>query len=462
MLTKTLSMMMTKHHIRGAHERKRTLQQYKVRCQETDSIIRTKFSSCTESIMRSIAIALIFFSHSLVQYHYAQCSEVHHPEGSALGHHLNIIRLHQIIRRQVGGEMPTAAPTDEYCNSFKDSILNDALCSSGAAQRLADNDLRCGESLENVRSEYSTCARNENGGFCGSLAILNGALDGRLRLYSEGNCSETFASDTCLPQCRSHLEDLKSILGCCIDEYINREHVFPSSVSLIRSSNYHLWNLCDVPPPPMHCKHHGLTFYQPSTIVQNCTSLGDSSPIAFMLLCQSKYWQVYIDDLLTVKESRCSQIFLKEAENTVIDCTITPDGEFCGELVQHGNYRNFISVLDSNCDQEIENATACRSTCRDELVEIKDALGCCVNFYNRSLTSMPVSESLAYTVWKSCGVETPGFCESTLTLGVSISMATKTVHNHATSIYHTYQTYGNIKRLLITILVIIFVHNLGL
>ena len=50
--------------------------------------------------------------------------------------------------------------------------------------------------------------------------------------------------------------------------------------------------------------------------------------------------------------------------------------------------------MNSNCDQEIENATVCRPTCRDKLTETKNALGCCVNIYNDSYPYAP--ESLAY------------------------------------------------------------------
>ena len=153
--------------------------------------------------MRSAAIVLIFFSHSaLVQY--AQCSEVHHLERSVLKHQLNIVHPHQILRRQASA---TGLPLDEYC--LRHSVLNDAFCSSGAAQMLLDNDLRCRRSLEDARREYIQCAKSENGGFCKSLAFLNGALDYRLRNYTEGNCSDTFSSNICRTQCHTHLEDVK-------------------------------------------------------------------------------------------------------------------------------------------------------------------------------------------------------------------------------------------------------------
>ena len=174
-------------------------------------------------------------------------------------------------------------------------------------------------------------------------------------------------------------------------------------------------------------------------------------------LCQSNFGQQYINSLLTIKESGCSQLYQEVAEDTVNGCTMNSDGEFCGDVIN----RNYVSVLNSNCDQEIENATACRSACRDKLIEIKNALGCCVNnLYNRSRNFMPVPESLAYRVWESCGVDTPGFCEGKLVVGVITSAPrlqdATTVHNHATSIF-----LYTMKQSLITSLVMILICKLG-
>jgi hypothetical protein len=60
--------------------------------------------------------------------------------------------------------------------------------------------------------------------------------------------------------------------------------------------------------------------------------------------------------------------------------------------------------------------------CRDTLEEVKSAEGCCINVFNQSdSTEIETSPALDYRLWESCGVETPGFCESKLTLNVTIS-----------------------------------------
>ena len=78
----------------------------------------------------------------------------------------------------------------------------------------------------------------------------------------------------------------------------------------------------------------------------------------------------------------------------------------------------------------IANANVvCRSICRDTLVETKATLDCCINLLNQSnseISDMPeyipiTSPALSYRLWNSCGVETPGICESSLSLNGAIS-----------------------------------------
>jgi hypothetical protein len=110
---------------------------------------------------------------------------------------------------------------------------------------------------------------------------------------------------------------------------------------------------------------------------------------------------------------------------------MNPRGEFCFlqiiiyETNRTSIYSDYVSALNSKCDSEISNGphSSCRPTCRNELVEIKDALGCCVNYHNRSTSDPSDISSLAYGLWASCGVETPGFCESTLSLNGAVSTA---------------------------------------
>ena len=355
-------------------------------------------------IAQSTTIVLILLSCSFVDN--VQCLEMNLLERDILMHHLNSIHSHQITRRQ--------APTSQdlaYCNS----ITNDAYCSSGFGQRAADIDLSCGDSIETVRLQYARCARSESGGFCRSLIYIN-SLSQR---YLEANCSGAITSNTCPPQCRTNLEDFKSKLGCCINAYLNGSYYYYLSTGLI--VDYRLWNLCGVPLPAMDCQSHGLTFNVPAS-AQNCTS-EELTSLQYAILCQPNIAQPYINGLL--KDTRCSQINLNYSKDIINACSMNPRGEFCfiqTEIYRNGSTSDYVSTLNSNCDSEISNLpqSGCRLTCRNELVEIKDALGCCVNYYNRSYLDYPYDRSsLAYGLWASCGVETPGFCESKLSLNRS-------------------------------------------
>ena len=134
-----------------------------------------------------------------------------------------------------------------------------------------------------------------------------------------------------------------------------------------------------------------------------------------------------------LKDTRCSQINLNFTKDLINICSMNSRGEFCFlqiHVYQGSSISDYVSILNSSCDYEIGNATNkedldCRRTCRNKLVEVKNALDCCVNYYNRSYLDYPHDiSSLAYGLWASCGVETPGFCESKLSLNGSGSAST--------------------------------------
>ena len=117
------------------------------------------------------------------------------------------------------------------------------------------------------------------------------------------------------------------------------------------------------------------------------------------------------------------------------------------------------------CNVEINNASAvCTPKCRDTLEMMRSDEGCCINIFNQSDSAETETRpALDYRLWKSCGVETPGFCESKLTLDVTISTTAAVRINGATSIYlkysyrhHTF-LYTTFILVLITTLVMIFI-----
>ena len=85
-------------------------------------------------------------------------------------------------------------------------------------------------------------------------------------------------------------------------------------------------------------------------------------------------------------------------------------GRICGLTYSSSDTEVDLVSLNSIC---ATSDITCNSTCRDDIRIAKELSGCCVNWVNAS-TDIPVA--LSYSVWKSCGIETPGFCESPLSL----------------------------------------------
>ena len=262
----------------------------------------------------------------------------------------------------------------------------------------------------------------------------------------EENCFESFNTKICAPKCRTQLEDVREELGCCINAHFNR-----SSSPFYFS--YNLWNLCVVPLPPPACEDHGeLRLTAPAT-ERNCTA-----NIAQDLICSNNIGQAYINSLL--EDSRCSQINLNTAKEVAILCSVNADGELCTVV------ESDISLISSICNVEINNASAiCTPMCRDTLEMMRSDEGCCINTFNQSDSAETETRpALDYRLWKSCGVETPGFCESKLTLDVTIlstTAAVRIITNGATSIYLKYTFLYTMQFMLVlfTSLVMILIHN---
>ena len=384
-------------------------------------------------IVQLVTIALILFAPSHFM-HYVQCSQMN---VDAPGMETTALKLQRQERANETPEPPTATDEDvAYC----ESIEREAYCSSGLAQSTIDVDLHCEDtsSLESDLQVAQMCFKSESGAFCGSFSTLI------MEQKFEENCFESFNTKRCVPECRTQLEDVREKLGCCINAHFNRS----SSPFYF---NYNLWNLCGVPLPPPACED-GLRLTAPAT-ERNCTA-----NIAQDLICSNNIGQAYINGLL--EDSRCSQLNLNTAKEVVLLCLVNADGALCSVV------ESDISLISSNCNVEINNASAiCTPMCRDTLEMMRSAEGCCINTFNQSDgAETETSPALDYRLWKSCGVETPGFCESKLTLDVTISTtaAVRIIINGATSIYYRHHTFlysTQFILVLITTLVMIVIRD---
>ena len=102
------------------------------------------------------------------------------------------------------------------------------------------------------------------------------------------------------------------------------------------------------------------------------------------------------------------------AQYTIGLCGTNEDGDRCGDIVD-----NIIAVLSPAEDVCLPRSSVCSIRCRNALETASDAVGCCVNIFNTTEFEEDIGNPLIdeFALWSSCGVDTPGFCPSTLTSG---------------------------------------------
>ena len=305
-------------------------------------------------------------------------------------------KQHLLTKRQDLG-----TPEDEaYCIAR----ITDADCSTGSRQAVIDARLTCGM----VRIEEATrlangCARNERGQYCSSaLTLFN--VNGNEMKNIEGNCSGVLVSNFCPTACRILLEDFRGRLGCCVNTLVNNSR----TVSVPASVDYRVWNICDVPLPAADCEDRPVTVNPPDN-EQQCIGRQYFHMKYTQNLCLPERGQPYINAI--VLDRRCNDTsFFISAEYVTNLCSMDDSGRICG-LTYGVDTDVDLDTLNSVC---ATSNISCTSGCRDDIRNAKELRGCCLNWINFS--SYPTETALSYGVWKSCGIETPGFCESPLSL----------------------------------------------
>ena len=320
-------------------------------------------------------------------------SKYQHHSANALRDHNE---QHQLVKRQNN----VGSPEDyAYCIAR----ISDAVCSSGLTQGSIDVGLTCGRTrIEDAVRDANGCAINEHGQYCSSALTLFDVNNIR-RMNIEGNCSGVVTSGTCSIACRSLLEDFRSRLGCCINTLVNNTR---SSVSA--SVDYRVWNLCNVPLPAADCGNHPVTVNPPDS-VQECTD-EQYLNMKYQNLCSPEHGQPYVDAI--VLDSRCNQTLFVSAEYVTNLCSMDDSGRVCG--LTFSSLDPDIIDLDTLNSACATSNVSCTSNCRDGISNATALRGCCINWVNFSTSSTP--QALSYGVWNTCGVESPGFCESPLSL----------------------------------------------
>ena len=317
------------------------------------------------------------------------------------------LTYHRLVKRQT----PSSQDTQDLIDCS--TIILDYQCgSSGYAQGIANIAQGCGNDSY-ARNVASACARNENGFLCGT-ATLRLSLDESL-VAGVGECDSAVALGSCPAACRRFLQYASTILGCCINTYINNTD---STVLSVNSTyvDYRLWNLCNVPLPADDCGN-ALPLNPPPDAQDQCTTQEFITRV-INYECMASVSQPLVDTLL--QSSRCYEF----ARAAVDSCSVNANGEYCAIVIgsdaitSSDSSELLLESLLTSCDSS--SSTSCSSSCRSAVTTIANGYGCCVSVLNDTISKIP---QLSYSVWNSCGLETPGVC-ATSTLSSAATMKT--------------------------------------
>ena len=321
-----------------------------------------------------------------------------HPEVHVIAPQMSVGKVsdltHRLVKRQT-----TITPQDiADCST----IISDYQCgTSGYAQQIANIALGC-RNYAYARHVSNACARSENGDFCGS-ATVRFDFDQSQSVGGAATCSNAVRLGYCPSTCRSFLQLASSRLGCCINTYINATDSPLLSLYSVYV-DYRLWNLCNVPLPVADCGNT-LPLNLPQ-YAQDCTVQELFRRFA-NYECMTSVGQPFVDTVL--QNSRCYFI-----ARSLVDSCATDDrtNQYCAVTIASGSNgfssggsNPLLTSLTTNCYSS--SSSFCSSSCRISVINIANAYGCCVNVFNNSGLQVP---QLSYGVWKSCGVNSPGFC----------------------------------------------------
>ena len=103
------------------------------------------------------------------------------------------------------------------------------------------------------------------------------------------------------------------------------------------------------------------------------------------------------------------------AELFIIFCGLNENNNFCVELVN-----NTAPIIFAAVTCPLQNDGVCPSGCDSILLDLRDTFGCCLNTLFNG-TQFGTFDIVSNDLWSSCNVETPGFCESTLSSSARVT-----------------------------------------
>lgn len=323
----------------------------------------------------------------------------------------------QLTAIVIAAVVPLVACQSRECSD----ITNRFYCESTTyAQDGANIALRCGLTfLPEAENYAAACSRGHNGDFCFSLwADSNVTFT-----QAQTRCSSVSNSTSSCPTgCRNFLQSSVDDLGCCFETIFNER----LSQLLLGLDVYVVLNTCNIDTqPPCHTT---VSLAAPND-VDSCT-YDEFWARIIESFCRIPVGQPLINALL--ENPACT----RHARHIVNSCSRGTNNTYCLELFgtsfnldnnptrtafRHTQLNNALSLC---ANYSSFQTMGCPSSCRDALIEAIDKVGCCINLFNDTINDI-ILPHFSGAVMTACGLESPGRCESDLSLSAgSIPVAT--------------------------------------
>ena len=248
----------------------------------------------------------------------------------------------------------------------------------------------------NGTTQGSSCTRDENQRFCD----LNQDASILLHAVTE-NCPRQieYSRYQCTNSCMNAIQNLKSKLGCCVnDRNYSTNHFY-------WITNAALWSACGISSPGF-CN---------STI--SLITTGASHTCSNASFNEKLYAQFYCN---TEGYKQIADVFVRHCgwsdfwSTLIMSCGINENNNFCG-LLQYSSIPNVTSypqAVESQCQLALTHR--CNHSCQTALENFKAAVGCCVNYFNATISGDSFNNATNPDLWSACGIPVPMFCPNPL------------------------------------------------
>ena len=247
------------------------------------------------------------------------------------------------------------------------------------------------------------------------LELFLTAEDEYATAFESANISCSGASTTtCLPDCKSSLQQISATLGCCLNNIYNNSELGLEYETL---NSYELWKECGVETP-------GFCLYGDGPDDYDYEYFGACTESEFNETLAELDSQVDLQGYClseTICQDECLDILFQltvlcdadEIAKTYRAYCGRYDGKSCLELFTTSEDEFSTSFESATISCSGATTSACSPDCKSSLQQISATAGCCLNnIYNNSELGLGFEYEtlISYELWKECGVETPGFC----------------------------------------------------